>query len=34
LAASSLRFEDTAKQAKYASISFDELREEAMSLKV
>lgn len=32
--ASSLRFEDTAKQAKYASISFDELREEAMSLKV
>lgn len=32
--ASSLRFEDTAKQAKYASILFDEVREEAMSLKV
>lgn len=32
--ASSLRFEDAAKQAKYTSISFDELREEAMSLKV
>lgn len=31
--ASSLRFEDAAKQAKYTSISFDELREEAMSLK-
>lgn len=32
--ASSLQFEDPAKQAKYASISFDKVREEAMSLKV
>lgn len=31
--ASSLIFEDAAKQAKYTSISFDEIREEAMSLK-